>query len=61
MVSWTHWAVRSARGFAGHASLSNPPPAERPDHLGWRLRETEMSAAGIFDVISRRDARRLRA
>ena len=30
------WAVRSARGSTRHAMTADPPPAERPAHLGFR-------------------------
>ena len=36
------WAVRSARGSASHATIFDPPPAERPAHLGRLLHESEM-------------------
>ena len=36
------WAVRSARGSTSHATTCDPPPAERPAHLGWRWPESEM-------------------
>ena len=36
------WAVRSARGSTSPATTGDPPPAERPAHLGRCLQESEM-------------------
>ena len=35
-------AVRAACGSASHATIFDPPPAERPAHLGRLLHESEM-------------------
>lgn len=36
------WAVRSVRGSTSHATIFDPPPPERPAHLGRLLHESEM-------------------
>jgi hypothetical protein len=36
------WAVPSACGSTRHATTCEPPPAERPAQLGWRLQESEL-------------------